>query len=89
MAYAALVGFSLARWGQRSSWRWTGVLYPIWVGPEVIATGNHFVLDVLSGLLVAAAALIAAGLLAARVASPATTDRRGRSPDVLQPALAA
>lgn len=63
VAYATLVGFSVARWGRRRIWRWVGGLYPIWVATEVIATGNHFVVDVAAGLLVAAAALGAAVLL--------------------------
>lgn len=80
IAYATLVGFSLVRWGQRRSWQWLGALYPIWIGGEVIATGNHFVLDVVLGLVVAAAALGAANLVT--LSPPANTDPGGRSVDL-------
>jgi hypothetical protein len=59
LAYATLVGYSLVRWGRRSWVRWLGGLYPMWVTVEVIATGNHFLLDIAAGVLVAAVALIA------------------------------
>jgi hypothetical protein len=65
VAYATLVGYSLARWGRRRWLRWLGGLYPLWVAVEVIATGNHFVLDVLAGAIVAAGALIAASTFVA------------------------
>jgi ubiquinone biosynthesis protein len=73
VAYATLVGFSVARWGSGRIWPWVGVLYPIWVATEVIATGNHFVVDVAAGLLVAAAALGAAGLLVGAIGPAAET----------------
>jgi membrane-associated phospholipid phosphatase len=66
IAYATLVGYSLVRWGRRSWVRWLGGLYPSWVAVEVIATGNHFLLDILGGVLVAAAALIAASMSLSR-----------------------
>jgi membrane-associated phospholipid phosphatase len=66
IAYATLVGYSLVRWGRRSWVRWLGGLYPSWVAVEVIATGNHFLLDILGGVLVAAAALIAASMFLSR-----------------------
>jgi membrane-associated phospholipid phosphatase len=65
VAYATLVGYSLARWGRRRWLRWLGGLYPLWVAVEVVATGNHFVLDVLAGAIVAAGALIAASTFVA------------------------
>jgi hypothetical protein len=63
VAYATLVGFALFRWGPRPYWRWAGVAYPAWIAAEVVATGNHFVLDALVGAGVAAASLIAASTL--------------------------
>jgi membrane-associated phospholipid phosphatase len=74
MAYATLVGYSLARWGRRRWLRWLGGLYPLWVAVEVIATGNHFVLDVLGGVLVATGALMAANAFVSRRALTPTPD---------------
>jgi membrane-associated phospholipid phosphatase len=66
IAYATLVGYSLVRWGRRGWVRLVGVIYPLWVAVEVIATGNHFLLDILAGALVAATALIAASSFISR-----------------------
>jgi membrane-associated phospholipid phosphatase len=79
VAYATLVGYSLARWGLPGPWRWLGVLYPAWVAAEVIATGNHFVLDVMAGALVAGVALAGAGLVVGRGPSRSSAHRRVRS----------
>jgi membrane-associated phospholipid phosphatase len=70
VAYASLVGYSVARWGQKRWWRRLGVAYPIWVSAEVVATGNHFLLDVLAGLVVAAVALFGASHFLAKEPSP-------------------
>jgi hypothetical protein len=63
VAFAALVGFALVRWGPNRYWRAAGVAYPVWVTAEVLATGNHFVLDALIGAAIAAASLIVASTL--------------------------
>ena len=63
MVYALISGASLARSARRRRARVLGFLYPLWVAAEVIATGNHFVLDVLAGSLVAGLAMWAAGAL--------------------------
>jgi hypothetical protein len=63
IAYATLVGFALYRWGSGRSWRWVGLAYPVWVAAEVIATGNHFVIDVLAGAVAAGVALTVASAL--------------------------
>jgi membrane-associated phospholipid phosphatase len=64
-ADALLVGIVLAsitrRWPVRVLW----LLWPVWVWFCVMATGNHFWLDVLAGNLVA---LVAAGLVYHRTA---------------------
>jgi membrane-associated phospholipid phosphatase len=60
LAYAGLVGVSLWRLARPRAIRALGLVYPLWVAAEVIATGNHFVLDVLAGAGVAAAALVVA-----------------------------
>jgi hypothetical protein len=56
IAFAVLVGGSLLRAASHRSLRVVGVAYPIFVTLEVIATGNHFVLDILAGVVVAAVA---------------------------------
>ena len=56
IAFAVLVGGSLLRTISRRSVRIVAVIYPIFVTFEIMATGNHFVLDILAGLVVAAVA---------------------------------
>jgi membrane-associated phospholipid phosphatase len=56
IAFAVLVSGSLLRTTSRRSLRALAAVYPIFVTLEVIATGNHFVLDVAAGLVVAAVA---------------------------------
>ena len=60
MAYATLVGYALLAHGRHRATRALGVAYPLWVALEVIVTGNHFVVDVVSGALVAGIAWWAA-----------------------------
>jgi hypothetical protein len=57
MAYAVIAGVSLLHWGRHGILRFLGVAYPIFVAVEVIATGNHFFLDVVMGVAVDACAL--------------------------------
>ncbi|HEX4864554.1 MAG TPA: phosphatase PAP2 family protein [Acidimicrobiales bacterium] len=83
IGYATLVGYSLARWGLSGRWRWLGALYPAWVAAEVISTGNHFVLDVLAGALVAAVALAGARLVVGGVPSRSSADRAGSLAPIL------
>lgn len=58
-ADALIVGICLAmscrRWWSRALW----LLWPVWVWFCVIATANHYVLDVLAGIAVAVFALLA------------------------------
>jgi membrane-associated phospholipid phosphatase len=56
IAFAVLVSGSVLRTTSRRSLRILAAVYPIFVTLEVIATGNHFVLDVTAGLVVAAVA---------------------------------
>jgi membrane-associated phospholipid phosphatase len=59
-AYAAITAYGIRRHApNRVVWA-AGVLLPIWVAVEVIATGNHFVLDVVAGVVVAEIGLLAA-----------------------------
>lgn len=63
VAYATLTGYALWRWSPRRVLRAGGIALPVWVAIEVVATGNHFVLDVLAGAGVAALGLFAADRL--------------------------
>ena len=58
LAFAVLVGAAVFRYARRRAWRGVAVAYPLWVTAEVVATGNHFVLDGVAGALVAAVSLI-------------------------------
>jgi hypothetical protein len=58
MAFAVIAGGSLVVFAR---WRWmrlVGVAYPIFIAAEVIGTGNHFIFDVVTGMLTAAVALV-------------------------------
>jgi membrane-associated phospholipid phosphatase len=52
------VGFAMAvivkRWWLKAVW----LSWPVWVWFSVMATGNHFWLDIVAGVLVAAAAAL-------------------------------
>ena len=79
MAWAAWCAFALWRATRRRWVRALALLYPVTVIAAVIATGNHFVLDLVAGL----AALALAVLLAAApawIARCVRARRRGRSP---------
>ena len=54
-AFALFVSLSLIRVGQRPIY-WLGLLYWVAISASVIATGNHFILDVIAGSLLALAA---------------------------------
>jgi PAP2 superfamily len=72
IAFAVLVGGSLLRTTSHPALRIIAAVYPIFVTLEVIATGNHFVLDILAGLVVAAVAAWSARRIA-MTAIPAQT----------------
>jgi PAP2 superfamily len=57
MAYAVIAGACLYRWGGHRLVRSIGLAYPIFVAVEVVATGNHFFLDVAAGVAVDVCAL--------------------------------
>jgi hypothetical protein len=57
MAYAVIAGASLFHWGRHAVVRVVGICYPIFVAVEVVATGNHFFLDVAMGLAIDICAL--------------------------------
>lgn len=54
-AYATLVGLALFTYGRGRGARFLGIAYPVWVAVEVMATGNHFLVDVIAGALLATA----------------------------------
>ncbi|HLH46618.1 MAG TPA: phosphatase PAP2 family protein [Acidimicrobiales bacterium] len=82
-AFAVLAGYALWRWCRWRPLRAVGVVYPVWVAVEVIATGNHFLLDVVAGAGVAVLGLVAAG----RLRRAAEVDGTAQGEDV--PALVA
>lgn len=65
-AYAVIVGFAAVRYADRASIRLIGALYPLLVALMIIATGNHFLFDVVGGCAVAAVAVAASALLRPR-----------------------
>jgi PAP2 superfamily len=64
---------SVAIWrATRRAWiRALGIVYPFVTAFAVLATGNHFVLDILGGLVVAAVSFAIVGLVSRRRAAPA------------------
>ena len=56
-ADALIVGIVLATVVRRPVWKALWLLWPLWVWFAVMATGNHFWLDVLAGVFVALVAL--------------------------------
>jgi hypothetical protein len=56
MAYAAIAGACLYQWGRHRWVRCIGVAYPLFVAVEVVATGNHFFLDLVAGVAIDACA---------------------------------
>ena len=56
-ADALIVGVVLASLARRPIWKALWILWPAWVWFAVMASGNHFWLDVLAGILVAVIAL--------------------------------
>jgi membrane-associated phospholipid phosphatase len=59
-AFAVLVGFYLVHSSRTRLMRLVGVVYPLWIATEVMATGNHFLIDLVAGGLLAFGALWAA-----------------------------
>jgi membrane-associated phospholipid phosphatase len=57
-ADALIVGIVLASVVRRRVWKVVWLLWPAWVWFAVMATGNHFWLDVLAGIVLAAIAMV-------------------------------
>jgi len=78
MAWAAWCTLALWRLSRRRWLRGLAVLYPCLTALAVLATGNHFVLDILGGLAAFAVAVLAAGVparMAGRLRSPRIRSR--------------
>ncbi len=73
MAYAVIAGACLYRWGGHRLVRFIGLAYPIFVAVEVVATGNHFFLDVAAGVAVDACALAVISRFVAERSAPDVT----------------
>jgi hypothetical protein len=76
MAWAAWCGLVLWRLSERAWVRGLALLYPCVTAVAVLATGNHFVLDLLAGLVTAALAVALARVLAAAAAAARGGDLR-------------
>ena len=57
-ADALIVGVVLASLVRRRVWKVLWLVWPLWVWFAVMATGNHFWLDVLAGVMLAVVALV-------------------------------
>jgi len=74
MAYAVIAGACLYIWGGHRLVRAIGIAYPIFVAIEVVATGNHFFLDLAAGVAVDACAVALASWVLTE-----SSGRRGRT----------
>ena len=59
VAFAVVTGIGMARFARNPLMRAVGVVYPAAVATVVVSTGNHYVLDVIAGAALGAAARIA------------------------------
>ena len=59
VAFAVVTGFGMARLARNPLMRAVGVVYPAAVAAVVVATGNHYTLDVIAGAALGAVARIA------------------------------
>jgi hypothetical protein len=84
IGYALIVAASLLLYGHRPLLRVLGALYPPFVLLVVVATGNHFFFDAITGALVAGLAATAAAFLT----RPAATTRLTALPTQREPLLA-
>ena len=59
VAFAVVTGFGMARFARSPLTRAVGTVYPAAVATVVVATGNHYTLDVIAGAALGALARIA------------------------------
>jgi hypothetical protein len=66
VCFALIIGWPMSRlvkrWPAKIAWR----LYPLWITFVVVATGNHYLIDVFLGAMTAGASWLLAGKLLAR-----------------------
>ncbi len=65
-------------WQSRSYWRWVACAYAVAMGIALVASGEHYLLDVLAGALLAMAAWALAGWVLERNSSVPVLGARGR-----------
>jgi membrane-associated phospholipid phosphatase len=70
IGYAVVSGVAIWALARRWPLRVLGLLYPAFVAVEVIATGNHFLIDILAGAAVSGAGLVAASGLQRLAVAP-------------------
>jgi hypothetical protein len=92
IAWAAWCTLALWRASERRSVRALAVAYPCLTGLAVLSTANHFLLDIVGGLLVLALAVLLVGRpnrIAGRLALPRIRGSRGwrARPEPVRPAL--
>ncbi len=58
MAFAVIAGGSVVAFARHRAVRLVGLGYPVFVAAEVLATGNHFLFDVVTGVAVVAVAAV-------------------------------
>lgn len=75
LAWATWTAVVLFLWWRRPLLRLLAVTYPIWIAVVVVGTGNHYVLDVVAGVAVAAACLALAHGLSERTSSATQSNR--------------
>jgi hypothetical protein len=63
VGWALWCGWQLWRHGRHRVTRWLGVLYPLVLSVVVIATGNHYLLDVIAGFAVVGVGVLIAKLV--------------------------
>ena len=61
--WALGVGIGVVRYASPLAWRAAGALYPALICITIVATGNHFVLDAVAGMVVLGAGFAAAAVL--------------------------
>ena len=59
VAFAVVTGFGMARFARSPLMRAVGTVYPATVAAVVVATGNHYTLDVIAGAALGALARVA------------------------------
>jgi membrane-associated phospholipid phosphatase len=87
-ADAAIIGIALARVVQPRLLKVAFALWPAWVSFSLIASGNHFWLDIAAGLLLAVLGAWVAGRLTRRRSSPVSRRVRARLPSARKDAQA-